>query len=440
MRLLVVTRNYPPFNGTRSLQIGKVVEAIKRTGVEVRVVAGLEKKTRIGDQGESVNGDVVYVPYCLRDGYGFVDRTLHFVDNEIGSINHLDGWVRRSKAAALKQCETFRPDCLLTSSTPFKAHLIGLHVKRSTGLPWIASFSDPWPRSLCPRPHYREPVFGLGRMTMVALARVIEACDAVHMPSRHGIEWTAAVSGLPVVRKGVAIPHIGLPVQAGVATHQYAGWLAHVGHLSRERASVAVLRGVETAYRQFPQRFNGLLCVGQVCPKFRDMVRDMGLDHIVRFTGKLAAAQAAAVLLSVTASLVIEADMEISPFLPSKFADYALAGKPIIAVTPPRSGIRDYLTHYGGGRAVGHDAEQIADAIRSVFARADVDGLAGAGVDGQLAEVFSPTTVGNQYRELVARVVAGKVDRTDCAVPSCNQIVLPSGPLVRISQGQSRVL
>lgn len=440
MRLLIVTMGYPPRNSARSLQVQKVAEAIQSAGVDVRVIAGLEKKVA-RNQGVLSDGHVVYVPYrCLRDGVRFIGRALRFLDDEIGSINYRDGWVRRSATEVLKQVETFRPDCLLTSSMPFQSHLVGLRVKHSTGLPWIASFSDPWPYSLCPRPYYRQPVLGLGGMRMAALARVIHACDAVHMPSRHGIDWTAAASGLPMERKGFAIPHIGLALQPEVAGQQYAGWLAHVGHLSRERASAPVLRGVETAYRQFPQRFRGLLCVGQVCPEFKEMVHDMGLDHIVRFTGKLAAAEAAAVLISVTASLVIEADMDISPFLPSKFADYALAGKPIIAVTPPRSGIRDYLTRHGGGWAVRHDAEEIAGAITSILVRGDADGLAHAGVNGQLAEVFSPTTVGNQYRELVWRAVAGKVDLKDCAVSACNPVAIPSGPLLRISQEQPDVL
>ncbi|MHC4518486.1 MAG: glycosyltransferase [Planctomycetota bacterium] len=408
MRLLVVSKSFPPRNSARSLQIGKVTEAIRSTGVELRIIAGLDKKTANGE-GAQPNGSVVYVPYSRRhDASRLVDRVLKFLDEEISSVNRVDRWVRRCVAEALKQIEAFRPECLLTSSVPFETHLVGLAVKRLTGVPWVASFSDPWPFWLCPRPYYRRPFPILRRMNMTALARVIKACDAVHMPSRYGIEWTARASGLPIESKGVAIPHIGFSVQSAGTTPDRIGWLAHVGHLSRERASEAVLRGVQKAHQRIPGRFNGLLCVGWVCPKFREMVRGMGLEHIVRFTGRLPAAEAATVVGSTTALLVVEADMDISPFLPSKFADYALAGRPILAITPATSAIRNYLARYGGGAAVRHDAEEIAEAITNVFRKDAEDGLSVAGENGRLADVFSPITVGNQYRELFSAVLTSR--------------------------------
>jgi hypothetical protein len=67
------------------------------------------------------------------------------------------------------------------------------------------------------------------------------------------------------------------------------------------------------------------------------------------------------------ALLVLEADMPESPFLPSKFADYARVGRPIIAVTPNRSPIRQYLNQYGGGCAVTHDRQEISRAIGMVL-------------------------------------------------------------------------
>lgn len=400
MRLMIITKGYPPRNNARSLQIGKVAEAIRIAGVDVSVVAGLEKKAR-RDEGRWANEHVLYVPYwCLRDQIGFVGRVVRFLEDGIGSVNPRGSWVRRSVAAALKQMEAFRPDCLLTSSVPFETHLIGLAVKRLTGIPWVASFSDPWPLWLCPPPYYRRPLPLLGRVSMAALARVVETCDAVHMPSRHGIDWTAGASELPLKHKAVAIPHIGFSTQFTNRSREHVGWLAHVGHLSRERASEAVLRGLHEARQRIPECFRGLLCVGWVCREFRAMVQRMGLGQTIRFTGRIPAAEAVAVIRSATALLVIEADMEVSPYLPSKFADYALAGKPILAITPAVSAVRDFLSRDGGGIAVRHDGEEIADAIANLFSQDAVNGFWAYGANSRLAEAFSPITIGNQYREL----------------------------------------
>src|SRR3989442_1872940 len=36
------------------------------------------------------------------------------------------------------------PDAILTSGPPHCVHVLGHYLKRSTGLPWVADFRDPW--------------------------------------------------------------------------------------------------------------------------------------------------------------------------------------------------------------------------------------------------------------------------------------------------------
>jgi len=400
MRILIVSKSFPPRNSAQALQVGKVAEAIADTGIEVRVLAGID--TMANDREHTPdNCSVVYVPYHrLRSRVRVFAKALRLCD----SVNQLATWVRRATAEAQRQIETFRPDCFLTSSMPFQTHLVGLAIKRLTGLPWVASFSDPWPQRFDPPPYYRRGFPVLRGMQMSLSARVIRDCDIVHMPSQYGIKLTEKVIGFPIISKAVAIPHIGYYASDADTTSDHFGWLAHVGQLTRERVSEALLAGVQEAHRKIPHRFKGLLCVGIGCAEFKKMIRRMRLDDIVKLTGQLSGEQAIRVSRSATALLVIEADMAISPFLPSKFADYALTGKPIIAVTPPVSAIRDYLESFGGGSAVRHDADEIAEVLIRLFSTDTNATQTPDGGSSSLAKVFSSTTVGSLYGAMFGKL------------------------------------
>jgi glycosyltransferase involved in cell wall biosynthesis len=54
------------------------------------------------------------------------------------------GWIPRAVSAGIRKIRNSRIDALLTTSPPNSVQLIGLAIKRLTGIPWIVDFRDPW--------------------------------------------------------------------------------------------------------------------------------------------------------------------------------------------------------------------------------------------------------------------------------------------------------
>ena len=54
------------------------------------------------------------------------------------------GWVRPTTRQLLQRLKTEPVDVVVTTGPPHSMHLIGLALKRATGLPWVADFRDPW--------------------------------------------------------------------------------------------------------------------------------------------------------------------------------------------------------------------------------------------------------------------------------------------------------
>ncbi len=53
-------------------------------------------------------------------------------------------WLPRAWSACKRMIAEYRPEVILTSGPPHCVHALGHYLKRSTGLPWVADFRDPW--------------------------------------------------------------------------------------------------------------------------------------------------------------------------------------------------------------------------------------------------------------------------------------------------------
>ncbi len=67
----------------------------------------------------------------------FIRSTFFIPDARIG-------WFFKAKRKAIDLVTTEKISAVYTSSPPYTTALIGRHVKRNTGIPWIAGFRDPW--------------------------------------------------------------------------------------------------------------------------------------------------------------------------------------------------------------------------------------------------------------------------------------------------------
>ncbi|MFO7614447.1 MAG: hypothetical protein R6W71_07395 [Bacteroidales bacterium] len=377
--------------------------AIESMGIDIRVIAGLNAPDKVITLQDQAHQNVHFVPYSsMNIGRSFPARLAVRIYRILMAINPHNPWVRHAFQKALSIAKEFKPDLMMTSSTPFESHMVGLKLKKYTGLPWVASFSDPWPSSINPAPYnvYEMPVFNLFQISF--LRSVLNHCNAVHMTNSHALRLMDRKSNVNLSRKGFSIPHVGSRSNMNDAAAKIEdGRLIHLGFLSRERVSKQLLEAVRTAVISNPNRFKGLLLVGKVCAEFKALAETMGMNNMVRYFGSVSQEDAMAIAQKASALLVLEADMPESPFLPSKFADYARVGRPIIAVTPKRSPIRQYLNQYGGGCAVTHDQKEISHAIGLVL-KNEANHII---KNSTLSNRFSSKSVGQKYKHMFEKIL-----------------------------------
>ncbi len=85
-------------------------------------------------------------------------RTKAYEAPELGGILRIPGkvlgkitipdsaffWYKAAKKKALGIIESEKPDVIYSTSAPYSDHLLGLYLKKKTGLKWVADFRDEW--------------------------------------------------------------------------------------------------------------------------------------------------------------------------------------------------------------------------------------------------------------------------------------------------------
>jgi glycosyltransferase involved in cell wall biosynthesis len=136
-KLLIITFHFPPMAGAGVFRVLGFVRHLPAFGWQSVVVA--PPRFSLEPIDEALLGRVppetavYHVPYPE----GSIWKVIHrFYPGNV--------WPKLAAAASHRAIRQHRPDAILTSGPPHFTHLLGRHLRRWTGLPWVADFRDPW--------------------------------------------------------------------------------------------------------------------------------------------------------------------------------------------------------------------------------------------------------------------------------------------------------
>jgi hypothetical protein len=362
-KVLVVARFYAPMQNTRAVQAERVVQALRDNGLDIRVIS---------------------------DGSG---GKLNRLVAELGLyLNWVDlAWqgARQSRDEALQG--DWRPDCVLSMSTPFDSHLLGNDLAQLFDVPWAAFLSDPWPIWTAPGPYagsnkglYRRLQFRCGE-------RLLGQCDALLAPTLEQLELQREVYPILADTPGVETLHCASAENPSTPGNATAG-IFHIGQITPERCGEALINGIKTMADSLRGDTDVLTFVGDVADGIKQALSDEEQQGIVAFPPPVSSERSQELMRSAKALLLIEADMDASPFLPSKITDYAAAQRPIIIVSNANSAQVRMMRGHTGVYCVPHNADLIAETLVVAHKRP-------LQPTSNLAAMFAPDVVAARYAD-----------------------------------------
>ncbi len=320
------------------------------------------------------------------------------------------GWSLRAAGPALTELRSSSYDAIVTTSSPDSAHLLGRHLKRRTGVPWVADFRDPWTRRLAYQPPTRWHD-RLHRSLEASCAREADRIIVTNEETRR--DFLERIPGLPegkiaVITNGydeedfvkargwLASTGAGSPAGGQVAPRgdlsggaegpaigtSRAFSILHAGQLNPERPIGPYLAGLRRFLDRSPERAEEArtLFLGGHYDRNVEEVRAAGLDAVVQLEQGRPHVQSIAALLQARVLLLIEHDSDRGRLiLPGKVFEYLRANRPILAVVPAGGAAARLVQELDAGWVVDPARpESVAEGIDRTLAMGRNAGAAGA--------------------------------------------------------------
>lgn len=373
-RVLVAARHLALDRTSEGLCTARLVQALIESGHEVRCLttepaSGVtsapdgDAVVRVSAAGSRLweRMDKIVDPSRAATTVGRRLRSLAGVAVAVGmgaspaSRSEVVAWRR----AIRRHRRTFAPDVVIArgGGLGFEPHL-ALATRRHPG-PWIAHYHDPYPLSAYP-PSYAHHTPLLSAREERGSRQILQRASLVTFPSRQLADWTERSSGVDLGGRRSVLANIGGHIndeQADTAViDRLCGdrpfLLVHTGTLLRQRSPLPLLRAFRRLLADGDEQAtqSRLVLLGSVDRSHRADAEFLALRDELASGGNLGVddartghATAFGLACRATATVLIEADDPESPFFPAKLADYLMADRPILALSPPRSVARDLL-------------------------------------------------------------------------------------------------
>ncbi|HEX9365407.1 MAG TPA: glycosyltransferase [Vicinamibacterales bacterium] len=404
-RLLAVSWEMPPMYGPRATQVARALGALAAIGWQSTVVCMAPRRGGPHWPDEApvappAGVDLVRVPSpedwtVVRAAWRVAPPLRDYPDTK-------RVWVGPATRAALAAAAAGKPAGLVTFAQPWSSHLVGLRVRRETALPWVAHFSDPWVDSPYATARQRaiwRPLEADVVREAAALVFVSEEIAELVM-RKYPAEWRDKVSVVPQGFDARTAAVGASPRRAGPLRIVYTGrFYAGV------RTPLALLRALAVLKAADP--LAGALELTFVGPHVDAFARDataLGVDSLVRFQGRVAPAEAAAVAADADVLLVIDAPSTgPSVFLPSKLIDYLPFRKPVLGVTPEPGAAAALLRRLGCPVAPPDDVDAIAAALADLVRRSRAATLGVSESFDRVAAEFEIGRVAGRFNDVLVR-------------------------------------
>lgn len=395
MRILAITYTFPPHVTARAIQLGKLVKYLLKNGCKVDVL------TSHNPFFPNDTGLLDYVPELLIERVRaskptIVSRTLHHIFR-IGDLP----WQNVAFRKASELIRRHKYDAVCSFAFPLSSHFVGLRLKRSLGLPWVAHFSDPW----VDHPYWK--IYGRLHFNLLSYleSKIVEAANLIIFVSEETRDVVMSKYERDLRRKAISIPHcydrtdyeelLGHETSVDRLKHDSRTVFTHVGSFYGIRTPAplveALLMMKDGKARELLDRIL-IRIVGKMQTEYEQMLTKEFPEE-VELVGAVEHKKAIEYMLASDYLLLIDAAVgKASVFFPSKLAEYIGSGRPIIGITPSEGCSARIIRSLGYPVVSPSDVEALSALFSDILTgKRDLSGRT------EYSEQFDADTVAKQF-------------------------------------------
>ena len=300
-------------------------------------------------------------------------------------------------------------DYIYSLSAPCSGHLVALEAKKTSGLPWVASFYDPWydnPYRPIKNKRFKERDKKMEEAIAKNADVILHISQAVYddWVERYG-EWIKEkMFVLPIVFHQEKVHKHNLLSDK----NKIKFVISHIGSLFPGRDSVDFLKSLHMMLTRNPDLINQieLNYVGTVTDEDRKYVKESGLSNIVNYAGYLSEKECEEYFAKTDLFLAIDGKNAKNIFFPSKIMKYFYYGKPILGITPKHSALQYELEKSNNSYFDNEDYEGISNYLYKVI----TNDKSLAQIDTEYWKAFTMEKVYPKYINILTKIGNNKLN------------------------------
>lgn len=405
-RILMFAPGFAPYSFSENIVNSKLVLAFKEHGWDLDVISRVDEGPLYDATWsepwlplKSLTHTVAYPPGNKIVRFLDLFRQFIRVKYPVGGLR----WAGRALKLALELHKSKKYQIVLSRSPNDIGHVPALYFSRQTKVPWVANWNDP-PAHLWPTP-YKSAEGLLDKITSQCLCEnVFKEASFVTFPSvRLCDHILRSLNKNAYSSKTIIVPHIGLIGHTSVKRNPDRCFrICHAGNLSKERNPENFFSGIALFLKQLGINISfELRILGANDHSLDTLAEQYGLSKFIKVSGGLSYLNTLSVLEQSDVLAVVEAPCEEGIFLPSKVADYAQVGRPLLTVSPENSTLADLMRQTKAGEFANCNKPQdIANALMLLYTSWHKDRLSENYPSNFLWQRFSPESIVKKYEEM----------------------------------------
>lgn len=409
-KVLFVSYAFPPQLSPESIQASRYVKVLPQYGWEPYVICADEDSIL----SEPIDkGMLSILPSNIRilKVRSFEPRILMMAIGKLLPIlltlpDSKLGWYLPPYKKALMLLRRERFDLIHSRAMYLTSNLVGLRLKKQTGLPWVAHFSDPWVDN--PYHHYGR----LGSYVNRKLERaVMERSDAIVFVSEETRQLVMKKYPLEIMRKSTVIPHSYDPELVShhcPAKRNPRLTFTYTGNFYYGiRTPLGLFQAVHNILSKQPeiQDVINIQIVGKLHRDYQDAILKLGIEQVVSPVGAVPYLKSLEYIQTADVLLLIDAPSKTpSVFLPLKLVEYAAHKKPILGITPVEGAAASFIKRLGGVVVSPEDISGIEEGILTFYRKFRSDSLSDYSYSDDDIKPYNAFTTTRTLAELFDRV------------------------------------
>jgi glycosyltransferase involved in cell wall biosynthesis len=405
-KLLILTYHFPPSSAVGSHRLLGFVRHLPRYRWQCAVVAppGLPWEPSDDALCERVPADTALYP--ARYPAGPLAKPLR-------KAFPYAVWLSAAWAACRRAIQDHRPEAVLTSGPPHIIHLLGGHLRRRHGLPWVADFRDPWSAGV--HSEGRSRVFKSWEAW--AEGAVLRGADRIICNTPRAREilaetYSHEASRIVSITNGYDPESFAIRPAREMTSNSPTVDIIYAGEIYANRNPRPFLEAISQldpqtipGRRSLRIRFIGRLGAG--APQVEAQIRDLRLEGVASLSGQVSYARSLEEMMRADILLLL-----LSPgwpgAVPAKLYEYIGAGRPILALAEPDSVAAWVLRESGAPHRVAPpgDPEAIRRALVELLA--ETLGAPATGAAARATSRFTREALAGELAELLDACVNGR--------------------------------